>query len=81
MREEEIEVDSRVADNSFDAKVRGGGCSGPGREGQLGLGCWNLMDSDCLEGTVGGCCLLCINLSLFTSEGQLETGVSEPIRS
>lgn len=46
-------MDSRVADNSFDAKVRGAGCSGPGREGQLGLGCWNLMDSDCLEGTVG----------------------------
>lgn len=43
------------------------------------------MDSDCLEGTVGEvtglwCCLLRINLSLFTSEGQLETGVSEPIR-
>lgn len=57
-----------------------------GGKGSFGLGAgtswvqiaWKGQSREKVTGLWGR--LLCINLSLFTSEVQLETGVSEPIR-
>ena len=68
-------MDARVADNSFDAKV--GGTRGLHHPGGGGVG-WERVHHLVL---VDGVALLCANcLFLLTSEVQLETGGSEPIR-